>query len=69
MFLLIILHFLILSKQLQIAHAIKRYVRIGCDLTEGKNIETALQDLSGTSVSCIEPNRDQVDNSEQANSG
>ncbi|RIA79656.1 hypothetical protein C1645_840200 [Glomus cerebriforme] len=29
-------------------HAIKRYVKIGYDLTEGKNIEIVLQDLSGT---------------------
>ncbi|PKC03627.1 hypothetical protein RhiirA5_380025 [Rhizophagus irregularis] len=42
----------------KITHVIKRYVRIGCDLTEGENIEMALQDLSGTSVSHIEPNRD-----------
>ena len=37
---------------------IKRYIRIECDLTDGTNIETALQDLSRISVSHIEPNRD-----------
>ncbi|UZO28005.1 uncharacterized protein OCT59_021551 [Rhizophagus irregularis] len=41
---------------IEIEHAIKRYIRVGCDLTERENIETALQDLSGTSVSHIEPN-------------
>ncbi|CAB4406085.1 unnamed protein product [Rhizophagus irregularis] len=46
------------SHHATIAHAIKRYVRIGCDLTEGENIEMALQDLSGISVSHIKPNRD-----------
>ncbi|RGB21415.1 hypothetical protein C1646_778087 [Rhizophagus diaphanus] len=46
--------------QQQIVHAIKRYVRVGCDLVNGTNIETALQDLSGTSVAYIEPNRDQL---------
>ncbi|UZO03157.1 uncharacterized protein OCT59_023569 [Rhizophagus irregularis] len=44
----------------EIAHASKRYVRVGCDLVDGTNIETALQDLSGTSVAHIEPNRDQL---------
>ncbi|CAG8516347.1 13125_t:CDS:2, partial [Dentiscutata heterogama] len=44
----------------KIAHAIKRYVRIGCELTNGTNIETALQDLSGTSVAHIEPNRNKT---------
>ncbi|CAB5181411.1 uncharacterized protein OCT59_000530 [Rhizophagus irregularis] len=42
----------------KITHVIKRYVRIGCDLTEGENIEMALQDLNGISVSHIESNRD-----------
>ncbi|CAG8475076.1 3835_t:CDS:2, partial [Scutellospora calospora] len=40
----------------KIAHAIKRYVKIGYNLTEGANIEIALQNLSGTSVAHIEPN-------------
>ncbi|RHZ70346.1 hypothetical protein Glove_272g1 [Diversispora epigaea] len=55
------------SHHATIAHAIKRYIRIGCDLTEGENIETALQDLSGTSVSHIEPNRD-METLDQTNS-
>ncbi|RIA92391.1 hypothetical protein C1645_820727 [Glomus cerebriforme] len=37
------------SHYAMIMHAIKRYVKIGYDLTEGKNIETAFQDLSRTS--------------------
>ncbi|CAG8772981.1 7888_t:CDS:1, partial [Dentiscutata heterogama] len=44
-----------------IAHAIKRYIRIGYDFTEGTNIEEALQNLSGTSIAYIEPNRNQND--------
>ncbi|CAG8616142.1 8649_t:CDS:2, partial [Cetraspora pellucida] len=30
------------------------YIRIGCDLTEGTNIKEAFQNLSGTSVACID---------------
>ncbi|PKY24027.1 hypothetical protein RhiirB3_507443 [Rhizophagus irregularis] len=41
----------------EIAHAIKRYVRIGCELTSGQDIERAIEELSGTSVAQIEPNR------------
>src|SRR5436189_5985417 len=44
----------------KIAHAIKRYVRIGCELTSGNDIEKAIEGLSGTSVAQIEPNRDKV---------
>ncbi|CAG8790796.1 44372_t:CDS:2, partial [Gigaspora margarita] len=33
-----------------IAHAIKRYIRIGCDLIEGMNIKEAIQNLSGISI-------------------
>ncbi|UZO02042.1 uncharacterized protein OCT59_020540 [Rhizophagus irregularis] len=57
------------SHHATIAHAIKRYIRVGCDLTEGENIETALQDLSGTSVSHIEPNRNIEILVDQENSG
>ncbi|RHZ82305.1 hypothetical protein Glove_109g252 [Diversispora epigaea] len=46
------------SHHATIAHAIKRYVRIGCELTSGKDIEKAIEKLSGTSVAQIEPNRD-----------
>jgi hypothetical protein len=42
----------------KIAHAIKRYVRIGCELMSGNDIEKAIEGLSGTSVAQIEPNRD-----------
>ncbi|CAG8853411.1 26887_t:CDS:1, partial [Gigaspora margarita] len=43
-----------------IVHAIKKYIRIGCDLTDGINIETALQNLSGTSIAHIEPNHNKM---------
>ncbi|CAG8837384.1 25426_t:CDS:1, partial [Racocetra persica] len=43
-----------------VAHAIKRYIRIGCELTDRTNIETALQNLSGTSVAHIEPTRNKT---------
>ncbi|CAG8846530.1 11645_t:CDS:1, partial [Racocetra persica] len=43
-----------------IAHAIKRYIRVGYELTDGTNIETALQNLSRTSVAQIEPNRNKT---------
>ncbi|CAG8693887.1 3076_t:CDS:2 [Rhizophagus irregularis] len=48
----------VMHQKEEITHVIKRYVRIGCDLTEGENIEMALQDLNGISVSHIESNRD-----------
>jgi hypothetical protein len=41
---------------------IKRYVRIGCELTSGQDIEKAIEDLSGTSVAQIEPNRNKNNN-------
>jgi hypothetical protein len=46
----------------KIAHAIKRYVRIGCELMSGNDIEKAIEGLSGTSVAQIEPNRDKGNN-------
>ena len=46
----------------KIAHAIKQYVRIGCELTSGNDIEKAIEELSGTSVAQIEPNRDKGNN-------
>ncbi|EXX50986.1 hypothetical protein RirG_265630 [Rhizophagus irregularis DAOM 197198w] len=45
------------SHHATIAHAIKQYVRIGCELTSGQDIERAIEELSGTSVAQIEPNR------------
>lgn len=44
--------------KLQIAHAIKRYVRLGFDVTEGEDIENAVKDLCGTSISQMDPNRE-----------
>ncbi|GES89612.1 hypothetical protein GLOIN_2v1766858 [Rhizophagus clarus] len=57
------------SHHAMIAHTIKRYIRIGCDLTERENIETALQDLSGIMVSHIELNRNIETSVDQENSG
>ncbi|UZO25182.1 uncharacterized protein OCT59_017462 [Rhizophagus irregularis] len=44
---------------LNISHAIKRYVRLGFDLTTGEDIEKALDGLSGTAIAYLKPNRDQ----------
>ncbi|CAB4381059.1 unnamed protein product [Rhizophagus irregularis] len=41
-----------------VAHAIKRYIRIGHNLDEGEKIQTAIVDLGGTSVANLEPIRD-----------
>uniref|UniRef100_U9TZ85 Uncharacterized protein n=1 Tax=Rhizophagus irregularis (strain DAOM 181602 / DAOM 197198 / MUCL 43194) TaxID=747089 RepID=U9TZ85_RHIID len=41
-----------------IAHATKRYIRIGHNLDEGEKIQTAIADLGGTSVANLEPIRD-----------
>jgi len=45
--------------QFKISHAIKRYVRLGFDLTTGEDIEKALDGLSGTSTAYLKPNRNQ----------
>ncbi|RHZ74794.1 hypothetical protein Glove_219g106 [Diversispora epigaea] len=45
------------SHHAQIAHAIKRYVRIGHNLDEGEKIQVAIADLGGTSVANLEPIR------------
>ncbi|CAG8449392.1 24634_t:CDS:2, partial [Gigaspora rosea] len=45
-----------------IAHAIKRYVHIGCDVVEGSDIVSATQNLAGTHLANIEPNRNQTTN-------
>uniref|UniRef100_U9TB68 Uncharacterized protein n=1 Tax=Rhizophagus irregularis (strain DAOM 181602 / DAOM 197198 / MUCL 43194) TaxID=747089 RepID=U9TB68_RHIID len=42
-----------------ITHAIKRYVKLGYDITSGENIEDAIKDLAGTHVAHIQPNRSQ----------
>ncbi|RHZ44324.1 hypothetical protein Glove_740g7 [Diversispora epigaea] len=46
------------SHHAQIAHAIKRYVRIGHNLDEGEKIQVAISDLGRTSVVNIEPTHD-----------
>src|ERR687883_1543196 len=51
----------------KITHAIKRYIRIGCELTSGNDIEKAIEGLSGTSVAQIEPNRDKNNNEHDTN--
>ena len=43
----------------KITHAIKRYVKLGYDITSGENIEDAIKDLAGTHVAHIQPNRSQ----------
>ncbi|CAB4400052.1 unnamed protein product [Rhizophagus irregularis] len=47
------------SHHAQITHAIKRYVKLGYDITSGENIEDAIKDLAGTHVAHIQPNRSQ----------
>ncbi|RHZ79175.1 hypothetical protein Glove_151g136 [Diversispora epigaea] len=48
------------SHHTQISHAIKRYIRIGNSLDNGKKIETAIKNLGGTAVANLEPKRDHV---------
>ncbi|CAB5363366.1 unnamed protein product [Rhizophagus irregularis] len=55
------------SHHATIAHAIKRYIRIGCELTSGNDIDLAIEGLSGTSVAQIEPNRDKNNNEHDTN--
>ncbi|RIB21515.1 hypothetical protein C2G38_2176369 [Gigaspora rosea] len=45
------------SHHAQVSHAIKRYVRLGFDLTAGEDIEKALDGLSGTSTAYLKPNQ------------
>ncbi|CAB5386059.1 unnamed protein product [Rhizophagus irregularis] len=47
------------SHHAQITHAIKRYVKLGYDITSGENIEDVIKDLAGTHVAHIQPNRSQ----------
>src|ERR1043165_1221792 len=49
----------IISFIYKITHAIKRYVKLGYDITSGENIEDAIKDLAGTHVAYIQPNRSQ----------
>ncbi|RIB20241.1 hypothetical protein C2G38_2304621 [Gigaspora rosea] len=46
------------SHHAQISHAINRYVRLGFDISEGQDIENAIQNIRGTSVANLKPNRD-----------
>ncbi|RHZ76926.1 hypothetical protein Glove_187g60 [Diversispora epigaea] len=48
------------SFEVKIAHAIKRYIRVGYNLDDGKKIETAIKNISGTSVAHLEPKRDYI---------
>ncbi|RHZ76219.1 hypothetical protein Glove_200g8 [Diversispora epigaea] len=50
------------SHHAQITHAIKRYVKLGHDITSGENIEDAIKDLAGTHVAHIQPDRSQDQN-------
>ncbi|GES87016.1 hypothetical protein GLOIN_2v1880126 [Rhizophagus clarus] len=52
------------SHHVQIAHAIKCYVRLGFDVTKGEDIENAGKDLHGTSISQMNPNHEK--NKEQS---
>ncbi|CAG8458528.1 6386_t:CDS:10 [Scutellospora calospora] len=45
------------NKNEQIAHAIKRYIRLGYNINEGDNIVKAISNIKGTSVANIQPNR------------
>lgn len=36
----------------------KRYVRLGYEIAEGQDIENATQNLAGTRIANLEPNRD-----------
>jgi hypothetical protein len=49
----------IISFIYKITHAIKRYVKLGYDITSGEKIEDAMKDLAGTHVAHIQPNRSQ----------
>ena len=42
---------------LQISHAIKRHVRLGLDISQGTDIELAIEGIHGTSVAHLEPER------------
>ncbi|PKB99016.1 hypothetical protein RhiirA5_430399 [Rhizophagus irregularis] len=46
---------------IEIMHAIKRYVRIGFEIREGSDIENSIKDLCSTSVGEINPNREKTD--------
>ncbi|RHZ51818.1 hypothetical protein Glove_469g42 [Diversispora epigaea] len=45
------------SHHAQLSLSIKRYIKIGGEIQEGNDITLAIQDVAGTSVAHIEPNR------------
>ncbi|RIA79588.1 hypothetical protein C1645_840341 [Glomus cerebriforme] len=53
-------HYYLLNYWLQISHAINRYIRLGFDINEGVDIENAIQEICGTSVAYLEPERKRV---------
>ncbi|UZO17188.1 uncharacterized protein OCT59_008549 [Rhizophagus irregularis] len=55
------------SHHAQITHAIKRQVRLGLDIMEGADIETAIRDICRTSVAHLEPNRTKDQNKRAKN--
>ncbi|CAG8794580.1 25648_t:CDS:2, partial [Dentiscutata erythropus] len=48
----------IYNKQMEISHAIKKYVRLGFDIETGQDIENAIQGIRGAFVLYLQPNRD-----------
>ncbi|PKB93009.1 hypothetical protein RhiirA5_442632 [Rhizophagus irregularis] len=44
------------SHHVQIAHAIKHYIKLGFDVTEVEDIENAVKNLRGTSIGQMNPN-------------
>lgn len=42
---------------MQISHAIKRHIRLGFDISQGSDIEIAIEGIRGTSVAHLEPER------------
>lgn len=48
---------LIFSLIPQVSHAIKRYVRLGHNISEGHDIVEAAKEIKGTSIANIEPDR------------
>lgn len=42
--------------KLQIAHAIKHYIKLGFDVTEVEDIENAVKNLRDTSIGQMNPN-------------
>ncbi|RHZ54903.1 hypothetical protein Glove_421g102 [Diversispora epigaea] len=50
---------LIDSHHAQISHAIKRHVKLGNRIEKGNDIETAINEIAGTKVANIVPNRNQ----------